>query len=86
MAAKPNTLTFGNLMERWVSLAGSAASISRATRNPQKHSRLQEKVDASDLIAIGTRCLIGASVHRGAICISVELRQRVRGVESAEQS
>ena len=35
--AKPNTLTFGNLMARWVSLASLAALVSRATRNTQKH-------------------------------------------------
>ena len=38
MTAKPNTLTFGNLMERWVSLAGSPASVSRAQLAPTRKS------------------------------------------------
>ena len=62
-------------------------SIASDKKHPQqKHSLLQEKVDASDLIPIGTRCLIGASVHRGAICIFVVPLRQARGVESAEQS
>ena len=36
MTAKPNTLTFGNLMERWVSLGGSVASVSRAQLAPTR--------------------------------------------------